>query len=78
MSKAQTELKERFEKIALYADVVIESHTHVTSGHYYHNNTLFTGQLGNLLFPLHHTVVKHCRSILNLIQVKFRNKVNTD
>ena len=61
MSGKQEKLQEKFEKIAKYADVVIESHTHVTSGHYYHNNTLFTGQLGNLLFPLHHPTIRHCK-----------------
>ena len=51
LPKPHLPIKRKFEKIAKYADVVIESHTHVTSGHFYHNKTLFTGQLGNLLFP---------------------------
>ncbi|XP_066936530.1 capsule biosynthesis protein CapA-like [Clytia hemisphaerica] len=58
VSGKQEGLKEKFEEIATQADVVVESHTHVTSGHFYHNKTLFTGQLGNLLFPLHHPTVR--------------------
>ncbi|XP_066931235.1 PGA biosynthesis protein CapA-like [Clytia hemisphaerica] len=57
LSGMQKQQKELFDKLAGHVDVVVESHTHVTSGHFYHNKTLFTGQLGNLLFPLHSPVV---------------------
>ena len=43
--------KEIIGNISNYVDIVIGSHAHVTSGHYYYNDTLVLPQIGNLLFP---------------------------
>lgn len=42
----------------IYVDVIIGSHSHVTTGHLFYNDTLVVQGLGNFLFPMRNTPLK--------------------
>ena len=49
------ETAEIWRNISKYADVLIHAHAHLTTRHMFYKDMFFSGQLGNLLFPMHMT-----------------------
>lgn len=43
-----------------YVDVIIGSHPHVVQDHFYNDGALVVQSVGNMLFPLHGSVMNVC------------------